>query len=50
LNRVCVLCLGRPGLLSSYLCYSCIWDNRRVPPHSAFYWLRWRLTVFLGWP
>jgi hypothetical protein len=52
LSRVSHLCLGQPGLWSSYLCIPCSWDNRCTPPYPPCYWLRWGLkSIFVQcWP
>jgi hypothetical protein len=42
--------IGWPGLQSSYLSFPCNWKDWCGPPCPTFYWLRWDLTVFLGWP
>jgi hypothetical protein len=46
-NRVLHLCLGTCGPGSSYLYFPYSWEDGSMPPHLAFYWLRWGLTNFL---
>jgi hypothetical protein len=36
LDRVSSLCLGLPGLWSSYLCFLSSWDDQCEPPQPAF--------------
>jgi hypothetical protein len=45
-NRVSLLCPGKPGPWSSYLCFSCSRDDRHAPPCPVFYLLRWDLMDF----
>jgi hypothetical protein len=44
-SPICV-CLGWPGLQSSYLRFLLSWDNRYVPLCPAFTWLGWGLLNF----
>jgi hypothetical protein len=49
-DRVSHLWPGQPGLLSSSLHFPHSWDDRHVPPHPTFYWLRCGLVDFMAKP